>query len=190
MTWLASCTIKDIWVAKLPSSTPRSWCVTRLSYFSRLLLPDADQILAVQSLHEVGIIHRDIKPDNIFLGEAGHLVLADFGLAENIASYAGGESAMSNFPVWLEARAKNDDDFPFLWINRHNPLGMRGVAGTYWYTAPEVFRKERYSFGVDYWSVGVIYYELITGHVRALVHPFASSRTLIVHLLSDTFQQF
>ncbi|KJA17464.1 hypothetical protein HYPSUDRAFT_1018215 [Hypholoma sublateritium FD-334 SS-4] len=125
----------------------------------------AQLILAIQSLHKVGIIHRDIKPDNIFLSEDGHLVLADFGLAENIASYEGGESAMSNFSVWLEARAKNDDDFPLLWINRHNPLGMRGVAGTYWYTAPEVFRNDRYSFGIDYWSVGVIYYELITGHI-------------------------
>lgn len=100
-------------------------------------------------------------------------MLADFGLAENIASYDGGEPTMTNFPMWIEARTKNDDNFPFLWINRHNPLSMRGVAGTYWYTAPEVFRKERYSFGVDYWSIGVIYYELVTGHVRAFIHPYS-----------------
>ncbi len=121
-------------------------------------------------------------------------MLADFGLAENIASCEGGEPVMTSFPMWVEARTKNDADFPFLWINRHNPLSMRGVAGTYWYTAPEVFRKERYSFGVDYWSVGVIYYELITGHVRALVHPFSSLTDLMVYLFlflpSDTFQQF
>ncbi|KAF9485808.1 kinase-like protein [Pholiota conissans] len=125
----------------------------------------AQLILAIQSLHKVGIIHRDIKPDNIFLDEAGHLVLADFGLAENIAQYEGGEAAMVKFPLWLDARAKGGDNFPLLWFDEHNPLSMCGIAGTFWYTAPEVFRKEQYSFGVDYWSVGVIYHELITGHI-------------------------
>ena len=123
------------------------------------------QVLAIQSLHKVGIVHRDIKPDNIFLDEEGHLVLADLGLAENIATFEGGEDMMVQFPVWLDARTKGGDDFPLLWVGGHNPLGTRGIAGTFWYTAPEVFRYERYSFGVDYWSVGLIYHELITGHV-------------------------
>ena len=123
------------------------------------------QVLAIQSLHKVGIVHRDIKPDNIFLDEGGHLVLADLGLAENIATFEGGEDMMVQFPVWLDARTKGGDDFPLLWVSGHNPLGTRGLAGTFWYTAPEVFRYERYSFGVDYWSVGLIYHELITGHV-------------------------
>jgi serine/threonine protein kinase len=64
------------------------------------------QVLAIQSLHKVGIVHRDIKPDNIFLDEEGHLVLADLGLAENIATFEGGEDMMVQFPVWLDARAK------------------------------------------------------------------------------------
>ena len=123
------------------------------------------QVFAIQSLHKVGIVHRDIKPDNIFLDEGGHLVLADLGLAENIATFEGGEDMMVQFPVWLDARTKGGDDFPLLWVSGHNPLGTRGLAGTFWYTAPEVFRYERYSFGVDYWSVGLIYHELITGHV-------------------------
>ena len=41
-------------------------------------------------------------------------MLADFGLAEYIASYDGGEPTMTNFPMWIEARTKNDDNFPFL----------------------------------------------------------------------------
>ncbi|KAH9480261.1 putative serine/threonine-protein kinase ndrA [Psilocybe cubensis] len=125
----------------------------------------AQLILAIHNLHKMGIIHRDIKTDNIFLDGNGHLVLADLGLAENIATYEGGEEMMKYFPEWLEARDKGGDDFPLLWVNHRNPLSMIGSAGTFWYTAPEVFRKERYSFGVDYWSVGVIYYELITGHI-------------------------
>ena len=109
------------------------------------------------------------------------MVLADLGLAENIATFEGGEDMMVQFPVWLDARTKGGDDFPLLWVSGHNPLGTRGIAGTFWYTAPEVFRYERYSFGVDYWSVGLIYHELITGHVS--LHYF-------VHFLSPILSLF
>jgi serine/threonine protein kinase len=123
------------------------------------------QILAVQCLHKRGIIHRDIKPDNIFLDEAGHLILADLGLAENIGTFGGIDAEMDNFPIWKEAKKSGGEDFPLLWVDGVNPLGTREIAGTYWYTAPEVFRNERYSFGVDYYSVGVVYCELVTGNV-------------------------
>ena len=86
-------------------------------------------------------------------------------MAENIGTFSGTDTEMDGFPVWKEAKARGCEDFPLLWVNSLNPLGTQGIAGTYWYTAPEVFRNERYSFGVDYYSVGVIYYELVTGNV-------------------------
>ena len=133
------------------------------------------------------LVHRDIKPDNIFLDESGHLILADFGLAENIGTFDGdGEEGMEKFPNWLEAKAKGGDDYPLLWVDGNNPLGIRGIAGTFWYTAPEVFRNERYSFGMDYYSVGVIYYELVTGHVRKIRLPEIQFRVDLFP--SDTLQ--
>ena len=93
------------------------------------------------------------------------MILADLGLAENIGTFGGSEQDAANFPGWLEARDRGGDDYPLLWVDGTNPLGTKGGAGTFWYTAPEVFRDERYSFGVDYYAVGVIYYELVTGHV-------------------------
>ena len=72
---------------------------------------------------------------------------------------------MGDFPIWKEAKKRGGEDYPLLWVDGHNPVGTKGIAGTYWYTAPEVFRNERYSFGVDYYSVGIIYCELVTGDV-------------------------
>ncbi|KAF9533186.1 kinase-like domain-containing protein [Crepidotus variabilis] len=125
----------------------------------------AELILAIHALHEAGIVHRDVKPESILLDEKGHLILADLGLSANIGRFEGDGAQMESFPVWLEAKTNGGDDYPLLWVDGINPLGMRGGAGTYWYTAPEVFRNERYSFGVHYWSVAIIYHELITGHI-------------------------
>ena len=40
----------------------------------------AELVLAVESVHQMGFIHRDIKPDNILIDKSGHIKLTDFGL--------------------------------------------------------------------------------------------------------------
>ena len=44
----------------------------------------AETIQAVQSVHSMNYIHRDIKPDNILIGEDGHIKLSDFGLCKHV----------------------------------------------------------------------------------------------------------
>lgn len=43
----------------------------------------AETILAVDSVHKLNYIHRDLKPDNILIGKNGHIKLSDFGLCKH-----------------------------------------------------------------------------------------------------------
>ncbi|KAF3492336.1 Serine/threonine/dual specificity protein kinase, catalytic domain [Arthroderma uncinatum] len=82
---------------------------------------------ALHYIHGQGIVHRDVKPDNILLDSEGHVHLADF----NVAS-----------------------DF-----KPSKPLTSR--SGTMAYLAPEVFQGGGYISNVDWWSLGVTFYECI-----------------------------
>lgn len=128
------------------------------------------QITAIQIIHKCGIIHRDIKPANILIGNDGHLVIADFGLAKI-------------FP----ADTRRGDDFPLLWPYPENPYICDKHGGTPGYTAPEITAKQIYSFGIDYFAVGVIIYQMITGSVcfAYLICAAMISPILFVYVLDS-----
>ena len=44
----------------------------------------AETILAVESVHKLNYIHRDLKPDNLLIGRDGHVKLSDFGLCKHV----------------------------------------------------------------------------------------------------------
>ncbi|XP_045485620.1 ribosomal protein S6 kinase alpha-4-like [Pieris rapae] len=92
----------------------------------------AEIILALEQLHKLGIIYRDIKLENILLDAEGHIVLTDFGLSKE---FCGNEKRAYSF------------------------------CGTIEYMAPEVVRcgSQGHDIAVDWWSVGVLTYELLTG---------------------------
>ena len=66
-------TLKNVMDKKFHGRMPLS---AARFYFSNLFL-------AIEFIHSHGIIHHDIKPDNLIIGEDGYLMLADFGLATN-----------------------------------------------------------------------------------------------------------
>lgn len=91
----------------------------------------AEMVLALEHLHHtVGVVYRDLKPENCLLDSEGHLLLTDFGLSKEA--------------VDGEHRCKS-------------------MTGTVEYMAPEVIQMQSYGTAVDWWSFGILGFDLLTG---------------------------
>lgn len=94
----------------------------------------AEMVLALEHLHRnVGVVYRDMKPENCLLDAEGHLLLTDFGLSK-------------------VAVDSEDDD-----------CCCRSILGTVEYMAPEVVLGKNYGTAVDWWSLGALGFDLLTG---------------------------
>ncbi|KAF8953214.1 kinase-like domain-containing protein [Flammula alnicola] len=123
-------------------------------------------LLAIQGLHKVGIIHRDLKPENILFSEDRHLIVADFGVAHVFPADNVEDAFMEEeYPVWEEKKHVGGDEFPLLTPSIDNPHTVKGIAGTVYYGAPEVVEGRLYSYGADYYSMAMLYHEMVTGYV-------------------------
>ena len=119
----------------------------------------AELILAIESIHKLDCIHRDIKPDNILIGKDGHIKLTDFGLAK-----ISDKIYTNNF---LDQKDVNDLKPEELTHEKNY-----SCVGTAYYVAPEVLNKKGYGQEIDWWSAGVIFFEMLVGYA-----PFCSKTT-------------
>ena len=124
----------------------------------------SELILAIESIHKLDCIHRDIKPDNILIDKTGHIKLSDFGLAK-ISDKLYEKDEMRKYH--LNNTIKNNSDNEKMTHNKNF-----SCVGTAYYVAPEVLNKNGYYREIDWWSVGVIFYEMLVGYA-----PFCSKET-------------
>ncbi|XWS50683.1 hypothetical protein CRYUN_Cryun12cG0107400 [Craigia yunnanensis] len=120
----------------------------------------AEVVLALEYLHSLNVIHRDLKPDNLLIGQDGHLKLTDFGLSkvgliDSTDDLSGPSLGSSGF---LE-----DDEHKEETSLKREQRQKHSVVGTPDYLAPEILLGMGHGATADWWSVGVILFELLVG---------------------------
>ncbi|MFL6257491.1 MAG: protein kinase domain-containing protein, partial [Pyrinomonadaceae bacterium] len=116
---------------------------------------------ALQKAHAAGVIHRDVKPENLMLDEDGHVKVLDFGIAKQVAS---APSVDTEAPT--SAR-----------LNTASGI----VLGTTAYMSPEQVRGRELDGRSDVWSLGCVLYEMLTGRAPFEEKNFGDLVVAILH---------
>jgi len=121
----------------------------------------AEQVAnALSVTHEAGIIHRDIKPENIMIRHDGYAKILDFGLAKPSLHKTSGT-----------------DDATIQIVKTQPGLVMGSVR----YMSPEQARGKETDERTDIWSLGVVFYEMLTGENPFEGETISDSIAALIH---------
>jgi serine/threonine protein kinase len=148
----------------------------------------AEVLLALEYLHMLGVVYRDLKPENVLVRDDGHIMLSDFDLSLRCAASptlfrpsppcsTSGPSAACIQPTCFmpklfgnrsskksasrsskSGEQQQQGAMPELVVE---PTGARSMSFTHEYLAPEIIKGEGHGSAVDWWTFGVFLHELM-----------------------------
>jgi len=181
----------------------------------------AQMVLCIEEAHKLGMVHRDIKPDNFLFSRDGHIKISDFGLAtdfhwahdseyyetqkrQTLATASGQQSSNPSSArssdqqqISLKGGATAEDmadsdlmappsnEKVLQWRDKNRRNQAFSVVGTNNYIAPEVLLGSGYDKSCDWWSLGVIVFEMLFGFP-----PFCSKNRNHTRLKIINWRQF
>ncbi|KAL6552992.1 Serine/threonine-protein kinase d6pkl2 [Orobanche gracilis] len=145
----------------------------------------SEVLLALEYLHMMGVVYRDLKPENVLVRDDGHIMLSDFDLSlrcyvnptlvtsggapsSTISSYCIQPSCIDpacKLPVCVGPSCFQPSCFKPRLFNSKSPTAARSMSfvGTHEYLAPEIIKGDGHGSAVDWWTFGIFFYELLHG---------------------------
>ncbi|KAL9324420.1 hypothetical protein ACSQ67_009277 [Phaseolus vulgaris] len=121
----------------------------------------AEVVLALEYLHSLRVVHRDLKPDNLLIAHDGHIKLTDFGLSK--VGLINSTDDLSGPAVNGTSLLEEDETDVLTSEDQWERRKKRSAVGTPDYLAPEILLGTGHAYTADWWSVGVILFELLVG---------------------------
>ncbi|CCC70052.1 hypothetical protein NCAS_0D04710 [Naumovozyma castellii] len=139
----------------------------------------SEVLAALEYLHLLGFIYRDLKPENILLHKSGHIMLSDFDLSVHAKD--------SKNPIFMKDGILPTTNSNLIVDTKICSEGFRtnSFVGTEEYIAPEVIRGNGHTVAVDWWTLGILIFEMLFGKT-----PFKGDTTneTFANILSKDFE--